>query len=37
VLTHVRQALGDISERGDFSYAVAAITNHEMNAIMAGE
>ncbi len=37
VLTHVRQALSDISERGDFSYAVPAITNREMNAIMAGE
>jgi 2-methylisocitrate lyase-like PEP mutase family enzyme len=37
VLTHARQALADISERGDFSYAVAAITNREMDAMMAGE
>jgi 2-methylisocitrate lyase-like PEP mutase family enzyme len=35
VLTHVRQVLTDISERGDFSYAVTAITNREMNAMMA--
>jgi 2-methylisocitrate lyase-like PEP mutase family enzyme len=35
VLTHVRQTLAGIRERGDFSYAVTAITNREMDAVMA--
>jgi 2-methylisocitrate lyase-like PEP mutase family enzyme len=35
VLTHVRRALADITERGDFSYAVTAITNREMDRMMA--
>ena len=35
VLTQVRQTLAGIRERGDFSYAVTAITNREMDAVMA--
>ena len=35
VLTHVRQTLAGIHERGDFSYAVTAITNREMDTVMA--
>jgi len=35
VLTHVRKVLTDISERGDFGYAVSAITNRQMDAMMA--
>lgn len=37
VLTHVRQTLAGIRERGDFSYAVTAITNREMDAVMASQ
>jgi 2-methylisocitrate lyase-like PEP mutase family enzyme len=35
LLTHVRQTLAGIRERGDFSYAVTAITNREMDMVMA--
>jgi 2-methylisocitrate lyase-like PEP mutase family enzyme len=35
VLTHVRQTLAGIREHGDFSYAVTAITNREMDTVMA--
>lgn len=35
VLTHIRTVLADIRERGDFAYAVPAVTNREMDAMMA--
>ncbi len=35
VLTHVRKVLADIRERGDLDYAVSAITNRQMDAMMA--
>lgn len=33
-LTHVRDVLADIRTKGTFDYAVAAITNADMNALM---